>query len=421
MRLCILNSSLFKFVMLHAIFNRKELLPPDDALQKQKANSKELKILAMRLGYLRSPFMTTALKSATPGNSLFSSSARVQRRFQGPPAKSKFLAVLFVCGLVLASFTGLLPGQGDLGKIQKRSYSFKEASKDIEYALYVPSGYKKAKPAPLLVLLHGLGSNPQQVIRYQGITTEAEKRGYIVVAPFGYNERGWYGSRGKGNGGLLGGRAGDPENLGDLSEKDVLNVLGIIRKEFNVNSARIYLAGHSMGGGGTIHLGAAYSDIWAALVPMSPAYMGSHDILEKITAPMMVVTGDKDTTVPVQMVRPFARKMKEANAKHIYKEIAGGNHGTTFYRNPELMAEIFDFLDGYSLQVKGRDELAQEPLRIFTNKSGRKIEARIISSEGTKVTIVRKDGKSFTIALSSLSEADQNYIQTWIAESATEP
>ena len=57
--------------MLHSIFNRKELLPPDDALQKQKANSKELKILAMRLGYLRLPFMTIALKSATPGNSLF--------------------------------------------------------------------------------------------------------------------------------------------------------------------------------------------------------------------------------------------------------------------------------------------------------------------------------------------------------------
>ncbi|MDA7534229.1 poly(3-hydroxybutyrate) depolymerase, partial [bacterium] len=87
---------------------------------------------------------------------------------------------LFFCGLIFSSFTGILPGQEDLGKIQKRSYSFKEADKDIEYALYVPSGYKKAKPAPLLVLLHGLGSNPQQVIRYQGITAEAEKRGYIV-------------------------------------------------------------------------------------------------------------------------------------------------------------------------------------------------------------------------------------------------
>jgi hypothetical protein len=121
------------------------------------------------------------------------------------------------------------------------------------------------------------------------------------------------------------------------------------------------------------------------------------------------------------MVRPFAKRMKETNAKHVYKEIAGGNHGTTFYRNPELMAEIFDFLDGCSLQVEEGDELPQEPLRTFTNKSGRKIEARIVSSEGTKVTISRKDGKLFTIALSSLSEADQNYIQTWIAESATEP
>ena len=351
-----------------------------------------------------------------------------QMRVQPLPAKSNFLAfrmnrtlTLFFCGLIFSSFIGILPGQEDLGKIQKRSYSFKEADKDIEYALYVPSGYKKAKPAPLLVLLHGLGSNPQQVIRYQGITAEAEKRGYIVVAPYGYNERGWYGSQGKGSGGLLGGRAGDPENLGELSEKDVLNVLGIVRKEFNINSARIYLAGHSMGGGGTIHLGAAYSDIWAALVPMSPAYMGSSDILEKIIAPMMVVTGDKDTTVPVQMVRPFAKRMKETNTKHVYKEIAGGNHGTTFYRNPELMAEIFDFLDGCSLQVEEGDELPQEPLRTFTNKSGRKIEARIVSSEGTKVTIARKDGKLFTIALSSLSEADQNYIQTWIAESATEP
>ena len=216
-------------------------------------------------------------------------------------------------------------------------------------------------------------------------------------------------------------RAGDPENLGELSEKDVLNVLGIVRKEFNVNSSRIYLAGHSMGGGGTIHLGAAYSDIWAALVPMSPAYMGSHDILEEIKAPMMVVTGDQDTTIPVQMVRPFARRMKETNPKHVYKEIAGGNHGTTFYRNPKLMTEVFDFLDGCSLQVEEGDDLPQEPLRIFTNKSGRTIEARIVSSEGSKVTIARKDGKSFTIALNSLSEADQDYIQTWIAESATEP
>ena len=323
--------------------------------------------------------------------------------------------------LVLASAMGTLSVQAEPGKIQKLSYEFKEAGKDIEYALYVPRSYKAARKAPLLVLLHGLGSNPHDVIRYQGITDEAEQRGYLVVAPFGYNERGWYGSQGKGKGGFLGGRPEDPENLGELSEKDVLNVLGIVRKEFNIDPARIYLAGHSMGGGGTIYLGAEYSGIWAALAPMSPAYMGNHDILDDIKVPMMVVTGDKDNVVPVQMVRPFAQRMKKMDVKHIYKEIAGGNHGTTFYRNPELMAEIFDFFDKNTLGQDGGSEVVEEPLRIFTNKAGRKIEARIVSSEGEKVTIARKDGKSFTIAISSLSKADQNYILTWVAESATEP
>ncbi len=329
-------------------------------------------------------------------------------------------------GILWASVClGLISGtsslQAEPGKVQKLSYEFKEAGKDIEYALYVPRSYKAARKAPLLVLLHGLGSNPHDVIRYEGITDEAEERGYLVVAPFGYNERGWYGSQGKGKGGFLGGRPEDPENLGELSEKDVLNVLGIVRKEFNVDPARIYLAGHSMGGGGTIYLGAEHSGIWAALAPMSPAYMGSHDILNDIKVPMMVVTGDKDTVVPVQMVRPFAQKMKQMEVKHVYKEIPGGNHGTTFYRNPELMAEVFDFFDRNSLKEGDSSGGAQESLRLFTNKAGRKIEARIVGSEGRKVTIARKDGKTFTIPISSLSEADQNYIATWVAESATEP
>ena len=118
--------------------------------------------------------------------------------------------------LVFASVTSSLSAQEAPGKIQKRTYPFKEAGKDIEYALYVPESYRKATPAPLLVLLHGLGSNPHEVIRYQGVPVEAEKRGYLVVAPFGYNERGWYGSQGKGQG-LFGRTPGDPENLGELS------------------------------------------------------------------------------------------------------------------------------------------------------------------------------------------------------------
>ena len=68
------------------------------------------------------------------------------------------------------------------GKIEKRSYFFKDAGKEIDYRLYVPSSYKKESANPLIVILHGLGSNPHQVIRYNGVVQEAESRGYIVVA-----------------------------------------------------------------------------------------------------------------------------------------------------------------------------------------------------------------------------------------------
>src|SRR4051812_39390694 len=64
---------------------------------------------------------------------------------------------------------------GERGEVLSRSYHFEEAKRDLSYALYVPTKYHAAKPAPLVVLLHGLGSNPKQVIKYQGVIEQAEK------------------------------------------------------------------------------------------------------------------------------------------------------------------------------------------------------------------------------------------------------
>ena len=138
------------------------------------------------------------------------------------------------------------PNPLEKGRILKRSYFFEEAGKEMGYSLFVPKSYNPKEKSPLIVLLHGLGSTPSQVIRYAGITQEAAKRGYVVVAPYGYNDHGWYGSHGKGRV-LFGGRRSDPKNLGELSEKDVLNVLGILREHLSIDERRIYLMGHSMG------------------------------------------------------------------------------------------------------------------------------------------------------------------------------
>src|SRR4051812_8905723 len=88
-----------------------------------------------------------------------------------------------LCGLLccLSLTCGAAPAVAGRGEVLARSYHFEEAKRDLSYALYVPTKYDPAKPAPLVVLLHGLGSNPRQVIQYQGIIQEAEQRGYVVV------------------------------------------------------------------------------------------------------------------------------------------------------------------------------------------------------------------------------------------------
>lgn len=233
------------------------------------------------------------------------------------------------------------------GRVELRSYFFADAKKDMEYALFVPKSYDKDKPAPLVVLLHGLGSNPKQVIGYEGITDEAAKRGYIVVAPYGYNSRGWYGSRGDGKEGPYFGTKADPDNLGALSQKDVMNVLEIVQKEFRIDENRIYLMGHSMGGAGTVHLGATFPGIWAGLAPLAPALDEKTSRLEDIKhIPVHMVAGDADRLVSVKMVRRWVERMETLGMDHTYVEIPGGDHVIAITRNAKMIAGVFDFFDG---------------------------------------------------------------------------
>ncbi|MBM3992706.1 MAG: poly(3-hydroxybutyrate) depolymerase [Planctomycetes bacterium] len=225
-------------------------------------------------------------------------------------------------------------------RIQKRTYEFKEAGKEMEYALFVPTSYDKAKKSPLIVALHGLGSNPQQIMKYRGLTDLAEKHGYIVVAPMGYNSSGWYGQKGPTK---FNKDKNAPANLAELSEKDVMNVLGIARKDFNVDDNRIYLMGHSMGGGGAVHLALKNPDVWAALAPIAPALFMKVGELQKIKhIPIILVQGDKDNLVKVERVRPWAEEMKRLMMTHQYVEVAGGDHVSIAFTK---MPDIFEFFN----------------------------------------------------------------------------
>src|SRR6185436_18767837 len=74
---------------------------------------------------------------------------------------------------------------------------------------------------------------------------------------------------------VIGGTAAtDPALVTAYSEKDVMNVLERVRRDFSIDDSRIYLMGHSQGGGGARHLAEKYPEIWAAVALLAPALFG---------------------------------------------------------------------------------------------------------------------------------------------------
>jgi predicted peptidase len=234
--------------------------------------------------------------------------------------------------------------QDALARVQVKSYTFEAAGNiDMQYGLYVPTTYVAARATPLVIALHGLGSGISYMMEYHNLVELAERYGYIVATPMGFNERGWYGARGQGN--EFNRRQTDPgpDNLGALSEQDVLNVLKRVRADYNVDASRIYLIGQSMGGGGTLYLGSKYADIWAALAAMAPAIYISPDILTSATRlPVMVVQGDADQSVDPKVTRQWVAKMKDLGMKYEYIEVPGGTHASAGRLNID---KVFAFLD----------------------------------------------------------------------------
>ncbi|TVP79720.1 MAG: alpha/beta fold hydrolase [Gemmatimonadales bacterium] len=233
-------------------------------------------------------------------------------------------------------------------RIRSDTHVFQVTGDTIEFAYFQPSVLEETDdPRPLLVLLHGLGSTPAQVIRYQGIVEEAEDRGWIVLAPMGFNRRGWYGSLGPGRPSGMGVQADDPDNLGELSQLETMAVVELALERFPVDRDRIYLMGHSMGGAGALHLGREHPDLWAGIAAVAPAVWAeplewARDLRH---LPIHILQGTEDRLVPVRLARGWAEAMADLDMTFRYMEVDGGDHTAIIARTPQHVREIFDFLE----------------------------------------------------------------------------
>ena len=219
-------------------------------------------------------------------------------------------------------------------RVQHRTYVMEETGETIPYALFVPSGYDPARPAPLLVSLHGAGRQYDWLMNYAGLLDQAEHHGYVVVTPLGYTRRGGYGYR------------GDSEQ-DRRAEQDVMNVFDLVTGELAIDESRIYLWGHSMGGAGTYYLASRYPDVWAGLAAVAGGSMTADyvdaDAIRHL--PFLVIQGSEDRVVPAARARESVAKMRELGMQHLYIEIPGGDHSLFISRNPEVVEHLFSFFN----------------------------------------------------------------------------
>jgi len=282
------------------------------------------------------------------------------------------IALCLLFGLALAQDRGA--GQqrrigGDYvdDRVQLREYHFKDTDETLPYAVFVSTRVTKDKKAPLVLALHGFSGNHGTFMRTQCVD-EAEKNGYILVGAMGYSPSGSFGmpmgarggpggrvgAPGPTNGqpergmfmGMRGGPGGtketDPAKVAELSEKDAMYVLEMARMEFNIDDNRIYLMGHSLGGGGALHMGEKYSTIWAAVAGLAPAAFGfqwSADQKLK-NVPLLIIVGDKDTLVTGS--QQLVDQLTGLNFRVEYKSLPGLDHGGIIGGS---MPDVFKFFN----------------------------------------------------------------------------
>jgi len=246
-------------------------------------------------------------------------------------------------------------------KVEIRKYVFKETGEELPYSVFVSSKVKKDQKAPLIIALRGFTGTTLTFVRGTAVDL-AEAGGYILVGPIGYNNRAGFGVQAGARPGaapaaprpgaaeatparpqppLVGGtKETDPARVTEYSEKDVMNVLELVRKEFNIDDRRIYLMGHSQGGGGVRHLAEKYADTWAAVALLAPALFNVQVTAESriVKVPLLLTVGDKDSLIT--SARSFSDQLKGLKVEHEYIEKPGLDHGTIIMG---AMPDVFQF------------------------------------------------------------------------------
>ncbi|MHC5037743.1 MAG: HEAT repeat domain-containing protein [Planctomycetota bacterium] len=207
------------------------------------------------------------------------------------------------------------------------------------YSILVPKDYHPLRAWPLVLGLHGggaagkdgkevVGSGPSAMQKYQH---QAASRGYILVCPTAITAP-W------------------PNKV---NEEFITALLLELALTYNIDLNRVYLVGHSMGGGGTWNYGPKWAETFASVAPLSAYGSSGFTRLHRTGTGVYIYHGDNDPRCPVQSSRTAAHALKKLGADYRYTEIPGSGHACPMY----IVKEVFDFFDTHRLKPAKKPSL----------------------------------------------------------------
>jgi len=233
---------------------------------------------------------------------------------------------------------------------QHRSYRFAEANTDAPYRLYVPTNWDGQAKLPLVMFLHGSGSDENAYVdaNNKQMLNLAQQHGYILVAPLG--DVGAYGNflrlsapfgKPEEAAKLIAQITPESERTNELSEKDVINVLELILAEYPVDRAAMFLAGHSMGSGGTWYIGGKYASYWKGLAPLSGPFVQETGYPWNSVRPIYLFVTEGTQTPSLEGSRALADWLTRNGFMAEYEEVNADHGGMVKL----VLPDIFAFLD----------------------------------------------------------------------------
>jgi predicted esterase len=112
----------------------------------------------------------------------------------------------------------------------------------------------------------------------------------------------------------------------------VLELIQGLRRSFSIDTNRIYLVGHSMGGFGTWSIGCNHADIFAGIAPMAGGLFPRNIIVNLKNTPVYFYHSTDDKRVGPKSDQWNAKRLKELKKEYgpydyIYREYSNIGHG----------------------------------------------------------------------------------------------